>query len=105
MPATKTLSPDGTITVAPEEIITVAVVRTPNEQFNGVRNRIKFHDGLARLPEPKVEDYNSDAAWLREHQVWDESLRQFRLSGYQVSMQKIALMGGEDPDLPLEMVK
>ena len=102
LPATKTLSPDGTITIMPEDIVSVAVVRTPNEKFTGVRNRIKFAEGMARLPEPKKEDYNTDTLWLSDHQVWTTTIQNFRNSGYTVTVQKIALMGDETSGISLD---
>ena len=102
MPATKTLSPDGTITVMPEDIVNVAVVRTPNEKFTGVRNRIKFAEGMARLPEPKKEVYDTDGFWLSDHQVWTTTIQNFRNSGYTVTVQKIALMGDETAGISLD---
>ena len=104
MPATRnapTLSPDGTITIAPEDIVNVAIIRTPNEKFTGVRNRIKFVEGTARMPEPKVEDFDDGRDWENEHKVWEQTTRIFRQSGYAVTIQKIALMGLEDGGIPI----
>ena len=104
MPATRTapkLSPDGTITIAPEDIVNVAIIRTPNEKFTGVRNRIKFVEGTARMPEPKVEDFDDGKDWRNEHSIWDQTIRIFRQSGYTVTIQKLALMGLEDGGIPL----
>ena len=96
-----TLSPDGTITIAPEDIVNVAIIRTPNEKFTGVRNRIKFVEGVARMPEPKVEDFDLGSDWHNEHKVWEQTTRSFRQAGYTVTIQRIALMGLEDGGIPI----
>ena len=78
------------------EMVRIADIYTPQDGFNGLRHRVRFGGGHAQLPEPKPEDFKANAAWLAEHEAWEQLVQQFRHDGYQVKIRRAYIETEDD---------
>lgn len=66
--------------------IKVYEVYTPNERFSGFRESIRFVDGRAELPEPRLEDFLRPEDYEREHKAFEQKIFRFvKHYGYELA--------------------
>lgn len=78
-------------------VVRMADVYTPAEGYTGIRRRIRFTAGHAQIPDPRPEDFNTQAEWLAEHEAFEQLVNQFKMDGYSVKMRR-AVVETEDED-------
>lgn len=64
--------------------IRVAEVKTPAEDFSGVRRHVAFAKGRAVMAEPIADDFDKPGDWVIEHSSWELLLTEFKRDGYNV---------------------
>lgn len=77
-------------------VVRMADIYTPQEEFTGIRRRIRFVAGHAQLPDPRPEDFDNQADWLTEHEAFEQLVNSFRLDGYRVKMRRAVVETEED---------
>ena len=77
--------------------VVIYEVHVPNPKFMGHRESIQFVNGRAELPEPRREDFVSEADYHAEYKALKNKIRRFvQTYGYEVGKREIEVSSVAD---------